>query len=87
MIEMIEEMEVKDVQTATAIIREYVQRAFGNLYWREVRTAWFDEENDQWVVVFEAAPSFTAPYFIYEAHVDAKAGSISKFEKIEPQSE
>lgn len=83
---MPEEIRVKDGQTATAIVREYAQRAFVSLFWREVRTVQFDEENDHWVVVFEASPSYSAPYFIYEAYIDAKTGAISNFKKIEPQS-
>jgi hypothetical protein len=73
--------EVQDGQTATAIVREYTQRAFAMAFWRDVRRVEFDAENNQWIVEFEASPSLVSPYFVYNASVDAKTGRIVRFVK------
>ena len=76
-------MPVKNAQEATAIVREYTERAFLHSYWREVVESEFNSGNNEWRVVFVASPRLTVPYNEYEAIVDADTGNIIRFKKLE----
>ena len=76
-------MPIQNGQEATAIVKEYAGRAFETLYWRDVEGVDFNAANKEWRVVFVASPTLIAPYWKYEAVVDADTGNIIRFKKLE----
>lgn len=74
---------IKDAKTVCEIVRKFAEATSQSLIWRDVVKCEFIAEREEWHVVYEASPSLVAPYYRYEAVVDAKTGEIKSVRRIE----
>lgn len=77
------ERRVADAKDASEIVKKYAETASIHLYWRDIVECEYDEESDEWCVIYEASPSFSAPYYRYEAIIDAENGKIKSVKRLE----
>ena len=76
------ERRVTCAKDAVKIIREYAQASCRVLFWRDVLECKYDEEADEWRVIYEASPSLTAPYYRYEAIINARTGEVKEVKRL-----
>ena len=77
--------EVKDATTAIGIAREHFERQMSRAYWRDAKEVRFDEENNEWVVICEVSPSYSAPYYDYEVKIDSNTGYVKSSKRLEKE--
>lgn len=77
------EKKATDAATVISLIREYAKASMASIFWKDVVECAYDEKSGTWRVVFEASPSFSAPYYKYEAMVDAESGDIRSVKRLE----
>ena len=77
------ERRVTDAGDASETVKKYAETASLRLYWHDVVECKYDEESDEWHMIYEASPSFSSPYYRYEAIIDAKNGRIKSVKRLE----
>lgn len=75
--------EISDCATVVKKVREYASASSQNLFWKDVVACRLEKEQNEWHVIYEASPSLTAPYYRYEAIVDAKTGNIKSVTRLD----
>lgn len=72
-----------DAKAVAELVKEYAKSSSCQLFWRDIIECAYNEERDEWRVVYEASPALLAPYYKYEVIVDAQSGAIKSSRRLE----